>query len=121
MKLSEQQWRFLRDLSSLIHWVDAAGWKVTGGELKRTDYQQTEYMRTGRSKTMHSNHIISLAIDFQGLWFEDGSLFNPDIQGHIERLKPMAEFWRSLNPQNSCGYLWTPQWDFLHFERRPQP
>ncbi|TXH10779.1 MAG: M15 family peptidase, partial [Spirochaetes bacterium] len=56
MSLIYEQHAFLQDVARLVIFADQAGFIVTGGELWRTTEQQSIYVKTGRSKTMASNH-----------------------------------------------------------------
>ena len=109
MKLSEKQGIFLLNVSKLIQWVDAQGWWATGGELLRTKEQLEIYFKQGKSKTMNSKHRSKLAIDLN--LFIDG-----EYQTDNESYKPLAEYWKSLHPDNVAGYDWG--WDANHFEMK---
>ena len=63
MNLSDEQWEFLKDVGKLINFIESQGDKATGGELLRTSEQQDIYMKTGKTKTLNSNHLKKLAID----------------------------------------------------------
>lgn len=110
MALVTEQAAFLTDVCSLIQWATGCGWTVTGGELHRTAEQQTIYVKTGRSKTMNSNHLRRLAIDLN--FFKDGALVYDD------RLKAIGDFWEGLNPKNRWGGNFSGFVDKPHFERR---
>ncbi len=109
MALVTEQAAFLKDVVELIQWATASGWTVTGGELYRTAEQQQIYVRTGRSKTMNSNHLKRLAIDLN--FFRDGKLVYD-----VEQLRPVGEFWEGLNPKNKWGGFWSKFLDLPHFE-----
>lgn len=112
MGLVASQWAFLLDVRSLIDFIEAKGWSASGGELQRTLYQQQEYLRTGRSKTLNSLHIHKLALDLAlfdptGRWVQDPA-----------RLREFGVFWEDLNPVEN---EWGGFWDFVdvaHFQRR---
>ena len=106
-----EQAAFLLDATSLIRKATEMGWTVTGGELYRTVEQQQIYVKTGRSKTMDSNHLKRLAIDLNFL--KDGKLVYDK-----SALQPIGDFWESLNPKNSWGGNWNSFKDLPHFERR---
>lgn len=115
MSLVKEQAAFLLDAAKLIQKATEMGWTVTGGELYRTAEQQEIYLRTGRSKTMQSNHLMRLAIDLN--FFKDGKLIYD-----IPALTEVGKFWESLSPQNSAGMFWKSFKDVPHFERRaPTP
>lgn len=111
MTLREEQAAFLLDVTRLIQFATKAGFMVTGGELFRTTEQQQIYMKTGRSKTMNSNHLKRCAIDLN--FFINGNLtYDRNI------LLPIGQYWESLNSKNSWGGNWKSFKDIPHFERR---
>lgn len=111
MTLREEQAAFLLDVTRLIQFATKAGFMVTGGELYRTPEQQQIYMKTGRSKTMNSNHLKRCAIDLN--FFINGNLtYDRNI------LLPIGQYWESLNSKNSWGGNWKSFKDIPHFERR---
>jgi len=109
-KLVEAQWAFLLDVASLIQFIESEGDMASGGELLRTTYQQIEYIRTGRSKTMNSLHLNKLAIDLA--IFHDGEWIQ-DVPG----LQKYGAFWQGLHPDNEWGGFWVWK-DTPHFQRR---
>lgn len=111
MSLVTEQAMFLTDACHLIRYATSLGFTVTGGELFRTTEQQQIYVKTGRSKTMNSNHLKRCAIDLN--FFKDGKLVYD-----IAVLKPVGEYWESLSPKNSWGGNWNSFKDVPHFERR---
>ena len=111
MSLNQEQAAFLLDACKLIQYATEQGWTVTGGELYRTPEQQEIYLKTGRSKTMASNHLKRCAIDLN--FFKDGKLVYD-----IPTLKPVGDYWESLHPCNSWGGNWSSFKDVPHFERR---
>lgn len=112
MSLVNEQFEFLKHVSLLISFCVARGWVITGGELQRTAEQQAIYVRSGRSKTMQSNHLRKCAIDLN--FFKDGALIYDKAQ-----LQPIGDYWESLSPKNSWGGNWNSFKDIPHFERRP--
>jgi len=113
MGLVVEQAAFLLDVCKLIPFATEKGFTVTGGELHRTPEQQGIYVKTGKSMTMNSNHLKRLAID---LFFFNAQGGGPIYD--IETLRPVGEFWQSLNPKNSWGGFWQSFIDAPHFERR---
>lgn len=111
MALVDEQAAFLQDFARLIVHANSLGWKVTAGELHRTPEQQAIYVKTGRSKTMDSQHGRRLAGDLN--FFKNGKLVYD-----VEELRPLGEFWESLNPKNKWGGFWKSFKDVPHFERR---
>lgn len=112
MTLAQEQAAFLLDVTRLVRYATAQlGFMVTAKELGRTVEQQEIYVKTGRSKTMNSNHLRNCAID---LYFhKDGKLVYDR-----EVLRPVGQYWESLNPKNSWGGNWKSFKDIPHFERR---
>lgn len=107
MTLGQTQELFMRDVVKLLCKAFELGYEVRGGELERTTDQQLIYVRTGRSKTMDSNHIRKCAIDLH--FTKDGKLCYP---------KELGDYWESLSPANSWGGNWNSFKDQPHFEKR---
>lgn len=99
MSLVIEQSAFLLDAATLIQHATSIGFTVTGGELQRPIEMQKLYVQTGRSKTMESYHLKRCAIDLN--FFKNGKL----IQSRDE-LKPLGDFWESLDPKNRWGGNW---------------
>lgn len=109
MTLREKQSIFLKNVASLINWAFENGYELTGGELQRTKEQQEVYVNEGKSKTMDSQHLKKLAIDF--------NLFiNGKYQIENEAYRPLSEYWKSLHPNNVSGFDWG--FDGNHFEMK---
>lgn len=114
MKLSDHQHEFLRDVVKLLGYAHSLGWKVTGGELRRTEYQQREYIRIGKSKTMNSKHLKKCAIDL--------NFFEPVTHKYTTskaKLQKLGDYWEALNDRNSWGGNWKSFRDTPHFQRNP--
>jgi predicted chitinase len=115
MSLVHQQNIFLLQVSELIRKAAELGFIVSGGELYRTAEQQAIHMKAGRSKTLNSQHLKRLAIDLNFLLpAADGSL---TLTYDVEALRPLGEFWESLDPANRWGGKWSFK-DTPHFERQ---
>lgn len=110
MSLSREQAAFLLDVCKLINYATEQGWMITGGELYRTPEQQQIYLKTGRSKTMASNHLKRCAIDLN--FFKDGQLIWDKNQ-----IAPLGAYWESLNEKNRWGGNFKSLVDVPHFER----
>jgi len=116
MSLVKEQAAFLQDVAKLLTFAEAQGFVVTGGELYRTAEQQDIYVKTGRSKTMNSNHLKRCAIDLNFFVEKDGKL---SLTYEIATIKPLGDYWESLTPgKNSWGGNWSSFKDVPHFERR---
>jgi len=125
MSLRKNQSIFALNISKLIVYAYESGYEITLGEAYRTKSQQYLYfegyniMKLGsdlklaktdpKSKTMFSKHLKKLALDINV--FKDGRLLDKNDK---ELFKPLAEYWKSLNPKNTCGYYWG--WDYNHFQ-----
>lgn len=112
MSLFDEQAAFLLDTCRLVIKATDLGFKVSGRELGRSAEQQALHVKAGRSTTMNSNHLRNCAIDLY--FMKDGKLVY-----EIETLRPLGEFWKSLNPKNDWGGFWRSFKDVPHFERRP--
>lgn len=112
MSLVVEQAAFLKDVCKLLQKAEELGFVVTAGELYRTPEQQEIYVRTGRSKTMKSNHLRRCAIDLN--FFKSGALIYD-----VGVLKALGEYWKSLSPKNDWGGFWLSFKDVPHFERKP--
>lgn len=110
MSLSDEQAAFLLDACKLVQYATEQGFKVTGGELFRTAEQQAIYVKTGRSKTLNSNHLKRLAIDLN--FFKDGQII-----WDKNTLAPLGAYWETLNPKNRWGGNFKSLVDCPHFER----
>lgn len=117
MGLVQEQWEFLKDVSRLIIKADELGITLTAGEMFRTEEQQKIYFDTGKSKTMNSNHLKRLAVDFN--FFIGGQL----VYSH-PRIDELAKYWEGLNSKNRWGGNFDKNWntkdcfiDQPHFER----
>ena len=110
MSLVAEQDAFLQDVCKLLQYAAEQGWVVTGGELYRTPEQQEIYLKTGRSKTMASNHLKRCAIDLN--FFKDGKLIWDKAQ-----IAPLGAYWEALNSKNRWGGNFRSLVDVPHFER----
>lgn len=110
MSLVKEQAAFLKDVCQLIQKATELGFVVTAGEAARTIEQQQIYFKTGRSKTMASNHLRRLAMDFN--FFMDNKLI-----WDAKTLAPIGYFWEGLNPKNRWGGHFSNLVDIPHFER----
>ena len=107
MKLSDNQIIFTYNIADLILFANSIGYGLTFGEAYRTEFQQLEYLRTGKSKTLNSNHLRRLAVDFN--FFMDGKLLKDE-----KLLQDLGDYWCSLHNKNRWGGNWG--WDKPHFE-----
>lgn len=110
MDLVSHQNAFMIDISKLIQYCYNKGIFITEGEGLRTIEQQKIYFNSGKTKTMNSNHLRKLAHDFN-------FFFNGKLSYKHEDIKPIGEYWKSLNPLNRWGGDFTGFDDTNHFER----
>jgi len=131
MSRSNKQWIFLQNVALLIAFAKEQGFKLTGGELKRTTSQQYLYLfgktleaikghlhvRDGRklSKTMKSDHLNAMAIDLNIFYDVDGD-GDKDYNPPKKISKVLGEYWKSLHVDNYWGGDWG--WDLPHFGMR---
>ena len=99
MRLSEQQRIFTKNVSKLIEYAYDNCIELTFGEVYRTREQQLIYMQAGKSKTMNSNHLRRLAVDFN-------VFINGDLTYKWEDIKPLGDYWESLHEKNRWGGDW---------------
>lgn len=99
MRLSEKQRIFTLNVAKLIVKAYEMGLELTFGEAYRTREQQLLYVQSGKSKTMDSDHLRRLAVDF-----------NVFKKGHLtyqwEDIKPLGDYWESLHDTNRWGGDW---------------
>lgn len=107
MTLGQHQEAFTRDLVKLILFAHQQGYEVRVGEVERPLEMQQIYVRTGRSKTMNSQHLKKLAADLH--FTRDGVLCYP---------QELGDYWESLSPLNRWGGNWNTFKDKPHFERK---
>lgn len=131
MSRSQKQWEFLQDVALLINYAKSKGFKLTGGELKRPLAMQllyyygkaidlvrgVLYLIAGkkRTKTLNSDHLKSLAIDFN-IFFDVDNDGDKDLTYDAEVSRCLGDYWKSLHPDNYWGGDWG--WDAPHFGRK---
>ena len=115
MSLVNEQAAFLQDVMKLIQFSTEQGFVVTGGELYRPTEMQEIYVKSGRSKTMNSNHLKRCAIDLNFFLEQGGKL---KLTYDTAVLKKIGDYWEGLSTQNSWGGNWNSFKDVPHFERR---
>jgi hypothetical protein len=107
----DKQWKFTKDVASLIQYADDLGYKLTFGEAWRHVHMQKYYVAHGLSLTMNSFHRKRLAVDLN-LFINDKYITT------CEGYEPLGEYWKSLDPQRN---VWGGSWKFSdcpHFEKR---
>ncbi|MDR0453663.1 MAG: M15 family metallopeptidase [Deferribacteraceae bacterium] len=111
MALGEDQETFSLNIAKLLGYADMLGYGCRLGEVERTEYQQKEYLRTGRSKTMKSLHLDKLAADIH-------FTKNKKLIDNKAALEPIGSYWESLHKNNRWGGNFTTLVDCPHFEMR---
>jgi len=114
MSLISDQNCFTADIARLIAHVHETGWACTFGEAWRTVEQQKIYFDNGRSKTMNSQHLNRLAVDFNFFSYADGKII---MQTDKKSLQWIGDFWEKLDKKNSWGGNWKNFIDCPHFQR----
>ena len=121
--MKEKQFIFIQNLAKLITWAFENGYQLTIGEALRTQDQQMLYFEglsvvkiggnthlaktTRKTQTLASKHLDKLAIDLN-------VFINGVYRTDKESYKELAEYWKSLHPENVAGYDWG--WDANHFQ-----
>lgn len=114
--LVREQSVFLLHVCELVRKAGELGFSASAGELYRTPEQQALHVRNGRSTTMASQHLKRLAIDLN--FFRDSPDGRPLLISDVETLRPIGQYWESLDGANRWGGNWTTFKDTPHFERR---
>lgn len=114
--LVREQSVFLLHVCELIRKASELGFSASGGELFRTPEQQALHVKNGRSTTMSSQHLKRLAVDLN--FFRDSADGRPVLVYDVEVLRPIGQYWESLDSANRWGGNWTSFKDTPHFERR---
>jgi len=123
MRLSEHRIRFTHHLAKLILYAhETLGLFVAIDETGRTEYQQAEYVRTGKSWTMNSDHLRKLAVDW--VYYKLGwngkpiPIWSPSSNPIIVEL---LQEWVRLDPEyNYAGWFeWRKDSPHLGRKRRP--
>ena len=114
---SDMQFEFAQDKNILELWMIRKGYKFTYGEAWRTDEMQELYFKKGLSNVKtRGAHGHRLAQDYN-IWV------NGSLTYAKELLKPIGDFWKSLNTLNRWGgdfRVPNGEWDVGHIERRKQ-
>ena len=125
MRLSENQIIFTLNIADLIFFANSLGFGLTFGDANRDpDLQKLYYFGYTiqgqtkeslklvpgkvKSKTLNSNHLRRLAVDFN--FFVDGELIYDKSE-----LQVLGNYWEKLHPKNKWGGNWGFK-DTQHFE-----
>jgi peptidoglycan L-alanyl-D-glutamate endopeptidase CwlK len=106
MSLGAEQEYFTRDLVKLLSKAFELGYEVRMGEVQRMMEMQEIYVKTGRSKTLNSQHLKKLAADLH--FVKNGAIVYP---------QELGDYWESLARVNRWGGNWKSFKDKPHFER----
>lgn len=98
MTLGQSQELFCKQTVMLLTKAWELGYAVRLGEVQRPIEMQEIYVKSGRSKTMNSQHIKKLAIDL--VLLRDGKVCTR------AQIKPLGDWWESLDVQNRWGGNW---------------
>ncbi len=109
MKLGEKQELFTSYVAELIFKATELGFKCRMREVQRTVEQQQIYIDEGRSTTMNSKHLNSLAVDMY--FTKNGKL----VEGKDD-LQELGDYWESMDNKNKWGGNWHSFTDCPHFE-----
>ena len=127
MNLSHHQQIFTQNVALLIIKANSLGINLTFGEAFRTVDQQLLYYHgfstrpedtrlelisvKKRSRTLNSNHLKRLAVDF--------NFFVAGVHTYTDPLiEKLGKYWESLDPLNHWGGNFKNFYDAPHFERR---
>ncbi|MBC8319874.1 MAG: M15 family metallopeptidase [Bacteroidetes bacterium] len=126
MYLQKHQQEFAMDVAKLIQKASKIGVQLTLGEAYRTIDQQLLYYHgltirsedrrlellssKQRSRTLVSNHMRRIAVDFN--FFVNGVLTYTD-----PLIEELGQYWENLNPLNQWGGHFRGFYDAPHFER----
>lgn len=109
MTLGQKQEQMLLDMIALVKYANSKGLTARLREVQRTPEQQELYYNMGKSNTLKSKHINSLAFDMY--FFDDGVMLS-----ETKDLEHVGDFWESLRDTNKWGGHWKTLIDTPHFE-----
>lgn len=98
MSLGKEQEIFARHTVMLINHAWELGYAVRLGEVQRPIEMQEIYVKTGRSKTMDSQHVKKLAIDLV--------LLKAELVCTRDQIRPLGLWWEALDSKNRWGGSW---------------
>jgi hypothetical protein len=85
-----------------------------GKRIKKTPNKELIFVNgKKRSWTLHSKHLQRLAIDLNVFINKNGKW---ELTYKVEDIKPLGDFWESLNHKNRWGGNWKNP-DTPHFQR----
>ena len=89
-----EQSEFLKDVCKLVVYATELGYAVTGDAISSSHQAQSDRASARRASG------AACAIDLH-FFRRDRGAFTPAEESRS--LKPLVEFWESLNPQNRCA------------------
>lgn len=98
MTLGQHQEIFAKHVCLLLAKAWELGYAVRLGEMLRPIEMQKIYVEQGRSKTMNSMHLKKCAIDL--ILLLDNAICTR------QEIKPLGDYWESLDPLNRWGGSW---------------
>jgi hypothetical protein len=104
---SQKQQTFCVNVGHLIAWAFARGYRLTFGEAYRPPETAALYAQQGRGIAA-SLHTKRLAVDFNV--FRDGQYLTLS-----ESLRPLGDFWKTLDVDNAWGGDFSTKPDGNHF------
>lgn len=107
MSLGSYQHRFSKYIGMLLTWLYANGYECKIEEVKRSQVQVDANAISGAG-IAKSLHLLSLAADLS--IFKDGKFLET-----IEELKPIGEYWKSIDPECCWGGDFHSRPDADHF------
>lgn len=111
MSLVDQQAQFAQNVSKLLSYIFAQGYKCTFGECWRPPEQAALYAKEGKG-IKDSLHCERMAIDLNLFDKEDKYL------GDVASYEKFGVYWESLHPHNRWGGRFKPLVDLDHFEQQ---
>lgn len=99
MKLSDKQQIFSLNIAKLIQFAASLGYGLTFGHAWRSFEEQKRLFDAGKSKTLDSQHLNRMAVDFNV--FIDGQLTYD-----WDKIRILADYWERLHPKNRWGGDW---------------
>src|SRR5690606_25368560 len=97
--LSDQQQIFTQNIAKLIKYAHLMGFGLTFGHAFRSDQEQLRLYEQGLSKTLNSQHLKRLAVDFH-------VFLNGRLCLEWSTIKILGDYWEALHPQNRWGGDW---------------
>lgn len=111
MTLLQRQQIFAHNLGKFLVWCFQNNYKVTVGEVFRTEEQHEFNIKAGKTKANRSLHMDRLAFDVN-LFLDTNGDGKAEYVTDTAKYKPLGDYWRSLHPHNRWGGDWDKDGDF---------